>query len=75
MTSQRFMPVVAIKAHRGNISVYYTGLGAVTPINTVTVKSRVDGQLMVIHYKEGPNGSLIVCVKSLVATANEDRGA
>ena len=29
----------------------------------------------VIHYKEDPNGSLIVCVKSLVATANEDRGA
>jgi multidrug efflux system membrane fusion protein len=47
------IPVVAAKAKRGNIGVYITGLGAVTPIYTVTVKSRVDGQLMELHYKEG----------------------
>jgi membrane fusion protein, multidrug efflux system len=46
-------PVVAVKAFKGNIGVYYTGLGAVTPIFTVTVKSRVDGQLMQVFYKEG----------------------
>ena len=46
-------PVVAAKARKGNIGVYITGLGAVTPIYTVTVKSRVDGQLMEIRYKEG----------------------
>jgi multidrug efflux system membrane fusion protein len=47
------IPIVAVKAQRGNIGVYYSGLGAVTPISTVTVKSRVDGQLMSIHYQEG----------------------
>ncbi len=47
------IPVVATRAHKGDIGVYLTGLGAVTPIYTVTVKSRVDGQLMQIHYKEG----------------------
>ena len=47
------MPVTAATAHKGDIGVYYTGLGAVTPIYTVTVKSRVDGQLMKIYYKEG----------------------
>jgi membrane fusion protein, multidrug efflux system len=47
------IPVVAAQAVTGNIGVYVTGLGAITPIYTVTVKSRVDGQLMNIHFKEG----------------------
>jgi membrane fusion protein, multidrug efflux system len=47
------IPVVAAKAQKGNIGVYLTGLGTVTPIYTVTVKSRVDGQLMKIYYREG----------------------
>jgi membrane fusion protein, multidrug efflux system len=46
-------PVTAATAHKGNIGVYFTGLGAVTPIYTVTVTSRVDGQLMNVYYKEG----------------------
>jgi multidrug efflux system membrane fusion protein len=46
-------PVDAAKAVKGNIGVYVTGLGAVTPIYTVTVQSRVDGQLMQVLYKEG----------------------
>ena len=46
-------PVVAVQAVKGNIGVYVTGLGAITPIYTVTVKSRVDGQLMTVHFKEG----------------------
>jgi len=45
--------VVAARATRGNIKVFVTGLGAVTPIYTVTVKSRVDGQLMKVQFKEG----------------------
>jgi len=46
-------PVIAAQAETGNIGVYVTGLGAITPIYTVTVKSRVDGQLMSVHFKEG----------------------
>jgi membrane fusion protein, multidrug efflux system len=47
------IPVVAAKAHKGSISIFLTGLGSVTPIYTVTLKSRVDGQLMKVLYKEG----------------------
>jgi len=47
------IPVVAAKAFKGNIPVYYMGLGQVWPIYTVTVRSRVDGELMEVHYKEG----------------------
>lgn len=45
--------VVGVKAQKGTIRVYYNGLGAVTPVYTVTLKSRVDGQLMEVHFKEG----------------------
>jgi multidrug efflux system membrane fusion protein len=45
--------VVAVRAQKGTIRAYITGLGAVTPVYTVTVKSRVDGQLMEVHFKEG----------------------
>jgi multidrug efflux system membrane fusion protein len=45
--------VVAARAKKGNIGVYYSGLGAVTPIFTDLVKSRVDGELMRVLFKEG----------------------
>ena len=56
-------PVVATRVRKGDIGVYFTGLGAVTPIYTVTLKSRVDGQLMSVNYKEGDivhQGDLLV---------------
>ena len=47
------IPVVAVRAHKGDIGVYFTGLGSVIPIYTVTVKSQISGYLMKVLYKEG----------------------
>ena len=47
------IPVVTATSRKGDIGVYYSGLGAVTPLATVTVRTRVDGQLMNVRYREG----------------------
>ena len=47
------VPVVVAAAQRGDLPVYFNGLGTVTAFNTVTVRSRVDGQLVSVAFKEG----------------------
>src|SRR5438445_446500 len=47
------VPIVAAAARTRDVGVYLKGLGTVTPLNTVTVRSRVDGELIGVHYQEG----------------------
>lgn len=49
----RLSPVVVAPARKGSIDVYINALGTVTPRNLVTVKPRVDGQLMRVAFTEG----------------------
>jgi multidrug efflux system membrane fusion protein len=49
----RVVPVVTATAHAGDMPVYLNGLGTATALNTVTVRSRVDGQLVSVNYREG----------------------
>lgn len=47
------VPVVVAAAQHGDLPVYFNGLGTVTAFNTVTVHSRVDGQLINVAFREG----------------------
>jgi multidrug efflux system membrane fusion protein len=50
---ERSVSVTAEAARTGDIAVYLDGIGTVTPRAMVTVHSRVDGQLMAVHFREG----------------------
>jgi multidrug efflux system membrane fusion protein len=49
----RAVPVTTAPAKKGDIGIYVEALGTVTPVYTVTVTSRVQGQIMDVFYKEG----------------------
>jgi len=57
------VPVVATQAKLGDLKRYLSAIGTVTPIATVTVQSRVAGQIMAINFREGQivkQGQLLV---------------
>lgn len=47
------VPVVTAVAKRRDVPVDLTGIGTVTPFNTVTIRSRVDGALQQVLFHEG----------------------
>jgi len=51
--ANRPMPVLVAKAEQRDVNVYLNALGTVTPRNTITVKARVDGQLLNVYFREG----------------------
>ncbi len=52
-STQTVVPVGVATAQKRDVPVYLKGLGSVTASNTVSVKSRVDGQLAQVNFKEG----------------------
>jgi multidrug efflux system membrane fusion protein len=47
------IPVSIATAQRRDVPIYLTGLGTVQAFNTVTVKTRVDGELIKVAFTEG----------------------
>lgn len=51
--ADRPVPVSIVPVQQKNMPIYQTALGTVTAYNTVTLRSRVDGQLMRVNFREG----------------------
>jgi multidrug efflux system membrane fusion protein len=61
----RSVSVAIATVQRQDVPVYLTGLGAVTAFNTANIKSRVDGQITKVNFREGQNvkqGDLLLVI-------------
>src|SRR5579871_1645631 len=59
--------VAVAPVQKQDVPVYLSGLGAVTAFNTANIKSRVDGQIMKVNFREGQEvrqGDLLIEIDS-----------
>jgi len=68
--------VTTVAARLGDAPVTLSGIGTVTPLKTVTVKSRVDGELTKVLFKEGQHvkaGELLAQIDPRAFEAQRDQ--
>jgi multidrug efflux system membrane fusion protein len=61
----RAVSVAVAKVQKQDVPVYLTGLGSVTAFYTANIKSRVDGQIMRVNFREGQivkEGDLLILI-------------
>jgi multidrug efflux system membrane fusion protein len=59
------VPVGVTTVKQGDFNVYITGLGSVQAFNTVSLKTRIDGQIMQVNFREGQDvkaGDLLIVI-------------
>jgi multidrug efflux system membrane fusion protein len=69
------VPILAIAARLADVPVYLDGVGTAKALNTVLVRSQVDGKLMKIDFKEGQEvaqGSVIAKIDPTTYQAQYD---
>jgi len=72
------IPVSVATAERRDVPIYLTGLGTVQAFNTVTVKTRVDGELIKVAFTEGQDvtaGDLLAQIDPRPFQATLDQAA
>jgi membrane fusion protein, multidrug efflux system len=47
------VPVTTATAKTGDVGIYLTAIGTVTPVHTVSITAQVNGVITAVHYKEG----------------------
>lgn len=63
----RAVSVAVAPVQRQDVPVYLSGLGSVTAFNTANIKSRVDGEIMKVNFREGQDvhqGELLIEIDS-----------
>jgi multidrug efflux system membrane fusion protein len=63
----RPVSVAVAPVQRQDVPVYLSGLGSVTAFNTANIKTRVDGQIMKVNFREGQDvreGELLIQIDS-----------
>ncbi|HTT23219.1 MAG TPA: MdtA/MuxA family multidrug efflux RND transporter periplasmic adaptor subunit [Candidatus Sulfotelmatobacter sp.] len=63
----RAVSVAIAPVQKQDVPVYLSGLGSVTAFNTANIKSRVDGQIMKVNFREGQDvhqGELLIEIDS-----------
>jgi membrane fusion protein, multidrug efflux system len=66
-TAPRAISVAVAPVVKQDVPFYLSGLGSVTAFNTANIKSRVDGQIMKVNFREGQNvhqGDLLIEIDS-----------
>jgi len=66
-SAPRAVSVAVAPVQKQDVPVYLSGLGAVTAFNTANIKSRVDGQIMRVNFREGQDvheGELLIEIDS-----------
>jgi membrane fusion protein, multidrug efflux system len=70
------VPVLAIAARTADVPVYLDGVGTAKALNTVTVRSQVDGKIMEISFTEGqdvPKGYVLAKIDPVTYQAAYDQ--
>ena len=63
----RAVSVAVAPVQKQDVPVYLSGLGSVTAFNTANIKSRIDGQIMKVNFREGQDvreGDLLIQIDS-----------
>jgi membrane fusion protein, multidrug efflux system len=70
------VPVTAAQAHKGDVPIVLEGLGTVTPINTATIRTQVQGTLDSVDFVEGQDvksGDVLAKIDPRVFEAQVDQ--